>query len=281
MREQLSQVVFPSLPSMRHYLNLTNGLEASAFLEQQRLPYGFVRIQSTACEQQHFDQILRDVDSDLLMHLALGRVCCIWDYGSRNKKRGVPRAFWYGLEWIRWYLEREWLGRDSEAFLRGFRVTDTFLEHAKNMPKPIKKRIRYFKQYTAPDLKRVGILGMYRATDHDDDPAFYRNVAASCAAAGASVDDDLVSRVQMAQDKLLLYPFQPDQQPTGAAISGGVIDHGIPRLVVMTPTSLSPGTVTGLNLKEHMERCGWKLFLRGINHSIYHAKSLELDVVNR
>jgi hypothetical protein len=32
----------------------------------------FVRIQSTACEQQRFEQLMLELDADLLMHLALG-----------------------------------------------------------------------------------------------------------------------------------------------------------------------------------------------------------------
>ena len=35
----------------------------------------FVRIQSTACEQQRFEAILQDLDSNLLLHLALGHWC--------------------------------------------------------------------------------------------------------------------------------------------------------------------------------------------------------------
>lgn len=27
--------------------------------------------------------------------------CLVWDFGSRNLKRGVPRAVWYGLEFLR------------------------------------------------------------------------------------------------------------------------------------------------------------------------------------
>jgi hypothetical protein len=60
------------LRSSMHFVNLTNGVEALPALQRMRLPYSFVRLQSTACEQQNFEQIVLALDSTLLMHLALG-----------------------------------------------------------------------------------------------------------------------------------------------------------------------------------------------------------------
>jgi hypothetical protein len=39
----------------------------------------------------------------------------VYDYGSRNKKRGVPRALWYGLEFVRFALNWVWFGESTKA----------------------------------------------------------------------------------------------------------------------------------------------------------------------
>lgn len=88
----------PTLPACRHFLNLTNGIEALPLLECFGIPYrwvgityetmfqeceaanadkssclhSFVRIPSTWCEQQRFDLILANLDSSFLLQLALG-----------------------------------------------------------------------------------------------------------------------------------------------------------------------------------------------------------------
>ena len=48
----------------------------------------FARLTSTSCEQQLFEKLVCELDPDLLMSLALGRTCLLYDFGSRNKKRG-------------------------------------------------------------------------------------------------------------------------------------------------------------------------------------------------
>jgi hypothetical protein len=56
----------------------------------------FSRIQSTACEQQRFEALVMGLDPELLMALAAGRTCLLWDCASRSKGRhGVPRAIWW------------------------------------------------------------------------------------------------------------------------------------------------------------------------------------------
>jgi len=43
----------------------------------------FSRIQSTACEQQRFEALVAGLDPELLMALAAGRTCLLWDCASR------------------------------------------------------------------------------------------------------------------------------------------------------------------------------------------------------
>ena len=45
------------------------------------LSYSFCRIQSTACEQQKFEQMMNEVDSAMLMHIAAGHWCVMAAYG--------------------------------------------------------------------------------------------------------------------------------------------------------------------------------------------------------
>ena len=94
-----------------HFVNLSNGVEALPLL--QGLPFSFVRIQSSHCEANNFNGILGGLDSTLLMYLALGHDCYIYDFGSRNKKRKAPRAVWYGITFIKYALHRSVHVRDQ------------------------------------------------------------------------------------------------------------------------------------------------------------------------
>lgn len=122
-------VDIPDLRRCVHYINLTNGLQALPTLRALQLPPRITRIQSTHCEQQQLEQLCLGLGPDLLFHLATGRCCLVWDLGSRNKKRAVPRALWYGLEFIRFSLALAWYGRSTPAYVRGHCVTRTFHEH--------------------------------------------------------------------------------------------------------------------------------------------------------
>ena len=72
--------------STRHYLNLSNGVEAiEGLVHQCGVPpdvLRFCRIQSSHCEQRDFVSVLDSLDPDLLMHLALGYRVRIYDFGS-------------------------------------------------------------------------------------------------------------------------------------------------------------------------------------------------------
>ena len=99
----------PSTLSVRHFINLKNGVEAIPTLRAVGIDdYAFVRIQSTLCEVGDMEKMLLELDANLLVSLALGYSCVVYDFGSRDKKRGVPRALWYGLEFTRFALNRYW-----------------------------------------------------------------------------------------------------------------------------------------------------------------------------
>jgi hypothetical protein len=62
---------------VRHYVNLTNGLEGLDALSQLVPPeeLRFTRLQSSHCEAGAYDKILGELDHDLLWSLASGHTC--------------------------------------------------------------------------------------------------------------------------------------------------------------------------------------------------------------
>ncbi|MEO2193586.1 MAG: hypothetical protein ABGY24_14160 [bacterium] len=88
-------VRLPTSPNrVQHYLNLTNGLEAGPRLVEHIPPsqIGFLRWQSSHCEASRPDLLLRELPTSMLFHLVQGHCVLVYDFGSRNKKRGVVRA---------------------------------------------------------------------------------------------------------------------------------------------------------------------------------------------
>jgi hypothetical protein len=67
-------------------------------------------------EKKDFERLLRELDNNLLMNLALGNTCCVYDYGSRKKNPadhlyGHSRLLWMGIPFIRMVLNRIWYAR--------------------------------------------------------------------------------------------------------------------------------------------------------------------------
>jgi hypothetical protein len=75
------------------FLNLTNGLLYDGSFD------GFIRIQSTRCERKQWEELIKDIDNNFLMWLALGKDVVVVDYSARKK---IPRALYQGMEWI-WF----------------------------------------------------------------------------------------------------------------------------------------------------------------------------------
>ena len=118
----LTQALQPASKRRAHFINLTNGIEALDKLPPDlQNNVNFVRIQSSKCEANDFYGILQDVDHNLLFHLATGAECVVYDFGSRGSQwpgaedQKVPRAIWWGLEWIRYALTRAWKLPDGGA----------------------------------------------------------------------------------------------------------------------------------------------------------------------
>ena len=141
----------------RHFVNLKNGVEAIPTLDALGIPHEYLRIQSTMCEVGDMEKVLLELDANFLVSAALGYSCVVYDYGSRDKKRGVPRALWYGLEFVRYALNVEWFGApDRPPILRGKRVDQDFRRKLGGVSKSCKKRIRYYRQFIPPEVAARG-----------------------------------------------------------------------------------------------------------------------------
>ena len=144
---------------------VTNGIEALRFLSSD---YRFIRIQSTLCERKCWDKLLKDLDYDFLMHLALGTSCVIFDYSPRKKQ---TRAIYQGLEFIKYVLTRRWLRKTPKAFVKGLNVTAYFEQEYDKLSKTTKAKIDYFRKFLQTDELKVE--GICAKTTHDGDFSFY------------------------------------------------------------------------------------------------------------
>ena len=158
---------------VKHYLNLTNGIESLPSLPEGE-PFGFVRIQSTACEQKRWDFLLCDLDADLLLNLAIGTRCVIHDYSSR---KNVPRAIYQGVELIRYVLYRHWLRTEITCTVHKVNVTRYFSEVYRELKPPTLKRLAYYRKFLLTDCIRLD--AMPGRTSHDGKYDFYRDVLAA------------------------------------------------------------------------------------------------------
>ena len=210
----VSPISLPSLRSTRtlHFINLTNGLEAVPLLYGMGIKsLSFIRLQSTHCEQGNFELMVQSLDANLLLHLALGHCCLVYDFGSRNKKRGAPRALWYGLEFVRYCLSKIWFPDISEpvptAFLRGHDVSRTFDESIRNLSKTNMKKIKYYRQFCRSDQVPPGeppvlLYGVYNSTEHDADEPYYQKIAWSW-------DEELQKEDDVWSARHETFPFEP------------------------------------------------------------------------
>jgi hypothetical protein len=158
---------------MWHFLNLTNGLED---LDSLDLPSGtsiqFLRITSTAIEQDDWFQVFSDIDHNLLLRLALGHRCIVWDRGCR---RPISKTISVGIPIIRACLAREWL--DTPLFdPKAEEVYESLFVYAGDTDRIrlIRRKYRYYRKFV--DTNEIRLEGRSAATEHDGDMEFYRDI---------------------------------------------------------------------------------------------------------
>mmetsp|Transcript_4963 Transcript_4963/g.7353 ORF Transcript_4963/g.7353 Transcript_4963/m.7353 type:complete len:287 (-) Transcript_4963:512-1372(-) len=175
---------------IRHFINLTNGVEALPVLLASGIQddqINFMRLQSSHCESNNFVGIIQELDHNLLMRLAMGDTCLVYDFGSRGTSwpdgtTGVPRAIWWGLEWVRYALNRSWGRKEpSRLFIRGYNVKAMFEKEYQMLPRNTRKKLRYYRPYLNLDeSKEVRLHGVYRGTEIDGQPEEYLRILTGC-----------------------------------------------------------------------------------------------------
>ncbi|KAL0049902.1 hypothetical protein WJX82_000282 [Trebouxia sp. C0006] len=165
----VSRQAFQPLPACKHFLNLTNGLEAVPLLESLSLPYSFVRIQST----------------------------------------------WYGLEFVTYVLRRLWFQRCTDAWLRRQNVTSVFEAHYNDLQKTTVAKLRYYMRYIPPGVTDIQLYGVCKATVHDPDPGYYRDIVHKHLWNGLTTD---TTEQQPSSQQATLSDAQ--EAPTGAVKPG-------------------------------------------------------------
>jgi len=176
--------------SPRFFVNLTNGVEVLPVLQRLGVPFTFVRLQSSLCEAQAMETLCAELDTHLLVSLALGHDCFVVDYASRNKKRGVPRALWYGCEFAAFALETCWFGAATKTpCLRGVNVLTDFTAKLRAFDKVTLRRLKYYRRFLAPGVDRVRLYGLCGPTLNDPNKGFYDDLMlARCAPAAPPMD---------------------------------------------------------------------------------------------
>lgn len=174
-----------SSPRRKHYVNLTNGIEALANLPPGE-PWSFIRLQSTTVERKDWLKLFgSDLDHDFYMHLALGYCCVLHDRGTRRKN---SKTVYYAVPLVRYVLDRRWYGLVPEVALfgragnlNGARFFDevyrSIFDHRGPETSRVKTRIDYYRRYTVGP--RVLLEGRSEATTHDGDTAYYVDLVRS------------------------------------------------------------------------------------------------------
>ena len=154
----------------KYYINLTNGVEF--LLSNPDIEYGFIRIQSTACEQQRWEYILFEIDYDFLMNLAIGNDCVVVDYSA---KKNTPRSVYQGLEWIKFVLDRIWFDGKYKPFVKNHNCEKYFTQQLRNIKESkALNKIKYFKKFIMTD--RLCLRVITEKTIHDGNYSFYFDV---------------------------------------------------------------------------------------------------------
>jgi len=168
-----SGIVFLGLSVMKTklFLNLTNGIEAIQEYNLKIEDISFVRIQSSYFEAHKYDEVIYELDHNLLMYLALGYECVIYDYGARAD---TAKALRIGIEWIRFVLCRRWFGTDYTPVIKHKIVSNYFNKKYSELSQKTKKKLDYYKKMCICDS--ISLHGINGNTLMDNKPEFYRQI---------------------------------------------------------------------------------------------------------
>lgn len=137
---------------MKHFINFSNGRSHMSHVDPSTM--SICRIESTACEQGHWDKVIIGAGPDLLYHIANGQSLVFHDTSEKNRQ---TRAFWQGVSFIQfcatvqlyypYYADlhpREWFLRPRYPQATPINVFPQFWENYKALPAKIRNELKYF-----------------------------------------------------------------------------------------------------------------------------------------
>ncbi len=145
------------------FINLSNGIEALTRHGLQKKDCRFLRIQSTACEQKRWEDILNGLSPDFLLLAAMGENICVYDYGAR---KNISRAVWQGLEWIKYVLYLRWCGTEYLPEGRAKSMQPYFDQQYFKLSKKTKRMLDYYRKFA---VGTINIHSITAGTLHDGD----------------------------------------------------------------------------------------------------------------
>ena len=146
-----------------HWINLTNGLQA--IRDYGLTDWRALRLQSTWCEQKRWEDVLASVPDEMLLRLALGQECRVYDYGARKFQ---SRACWQGLEWVRYALTRRWTGELLQPVGRAATMAGYLDQQYLRLGDRCRRRLDYFAT-AAGSPGRPVLTAVCGPTDRDGD----------------------------------------------------------------------------------------------------------------
>ena len=163
-----------------NFINLTNGLE---FFDKVDNPQ-FLRIRSTTLERKDYLFLLMDLDHNFLMNLALGNECFVYDCGAN---KDFSKTISLGLPFIKYALERRWLGIDKSPFILNkagvvkmnnhsyfSKIYQYLFFHNQNQEKAkLKAKLDYYIKFL--DTETLKITGVSVSTDKDNDNIYWKS----------------------------------------------------------------------------------------------------------
>lgn len=153
------------------FLNLTNGIEA---LERYNLnldEVSFIRLQSCHCERSKFVEILKELDYNFLLNLALGYRCVVYDFGANSP---TSKALYIGLTWVRYALIRRWFDKIIPVEIKGWDLSKRFDMFYRKIDDKTKRKLDYFKKFLLTD--DIYIETISEAIANDNKPEYFRSI---------------------------------------------------------------------------------------------------------
>lgn len=164
------------------YVNESNGLQALPLLHELGVSPCFCYIRSTHFERKQPNDAIRDIPDDMLASASMGYRILVVDYGARKDK---SRAVWQGVPYLKYVLERAWLGKSPERVWLYPRsntnptkqdATCVFKQWYGDIEDGVLQRLMKYRGMAKASLcfdTGCRIEGISAPTSHDNDKAYY------------------------------------------------------------------------------------------------------------